>query len=523
MQFLDQMKPLTRDNYIKEVQLQLNTWLKDADLSNVNYSSTRALDVLPKEQLGALGANNPLSLSFGYWDVDYLFQCRTMNSMAEWIVDFDLHDAVIASFLDAHRDELDDASMIKLAEAHKLFDWTVRNIRLQEFESQPSRLTDNPTELPENAIPVGCDYLPWETVLFSRGDFIERGRVFTALAAQRGINTYWIAVDAADGKPGKIWTIAVVIGEQLFLFEPKHGFPIVDPDASRFATLADATSNERVLRRLNLPGQFEYALSKDDLKDLKLYIDVAPCSDSSRMKMLQTNLLNDERMNVYHNIEDRITQAQQLAPGSTAEIWRLPMLAQLHAGRVRELMRTPNERSQRYMAEHAVWLMENSVSDGRFKHMQGKFENTEDGQVGALKLYIDSRIDDQRISQLEFSPEVREELGVGRMPNEPMEMYSARVRQAQMVFTKAKRDADFLRGQLLYDRGKLNGAKSSMQLVINDPSADRWHAAAHYTLARVETELGNLDAAAEALTHKPSTQEAGNRLRLRYLRRMMDQ
>ncbi len=523
MQFLDQMKPLTRDNYIKEVQLQLNTWLKDADRSNVSYSATRAFDVLPSESLEMLGANNPLSLSFGYWDVDYLFECRTMNSMAKWIVEFELHDAVIAGFLDSHRLELDDASMIKLTEAHKLFDWTVRNIRLQEFESQPSRLTDNPTQLAENSIPVGCDYLPWETALFSRGDFIERGRVFTAMAAQRGIDTYWVAVDAGGGKPGKIWAIAVAIADQLFLFEPKHGFPIVDPDASRFATLAEAASNERILRRLNLPGQFDYALSKDDLKDLKLYIDVAPCSDSSRMKMLQTNLLNDERMTVYHNVDDRIKAAQKLAPGSTAELWRLPMLAQLHAGRIRELMRTPNEKAQQYMAEHAVWLTENPVATGRFKHLQGEFENTDDGQVGALKLYIESRIDDQRIAQLEYSPEVREDLGVTRMPNEPMEMYAARVRQAQIVFSKAKRDADFLRGQLLFDRGKLPGAKSAMQLVIDDESADRWHAAAFYTLARVETELGNLDAAAEALTHKPTTQEAGNRLRLRYLRRMIDE
>jgi predicted Zn-dependent protease len=55
--------------------------------------------------------------------------------------------------------------------------------------------------------------------------------------------------------------------------------------------------------------------------------------------------------------------------------------------------------------------------------------------------------------------------------------------------------------------------------VIDDPRASELHAASWYTLARAYQEQGKLDEAEEALTHQPSPQEAGNRLRLRYLRR----
>lgn len=523
MRFLDQMTPMTRDNFIEEVQLQLNTWLKDADRSIANYSATRSLGPLPPEGLKIVEADNPLSLRFGYWDIDYLFECRTMKSMADWIVDFEFHDSIIAEFMEGHREELGAAEMLKLEEAQKLFDWTVRNIRLQEFESLASRSTDSPTQLPEDAIPVGCEYLPWETTLFCEGDFVERGRIFTALATQRGIDTYWVALDAADGKPGKLWAIAAAVGEHLFLFEPKHGFPIVDPDNSRLATLKDAITNDRILRRLNLPGQFEYAYDQKSLKDIKLLVDAVPCVDSARMKMLQASLVNEERMVVYRNFDSAIENAKKLAPEVSAELWQVPLLAQLQAVRQREIMRTLNENSRQYMAKHAVWLTGNPVAEGRFRHMQGKFENTDAGDSGALKLYIDARVDDQRIAQLDYSPEIREELGVKRMPNEPMEEYAMRVRQAQTIFTSAKRDADFLLGQLLFDRNKLSGARDALTRVIGDPKAERWHAAAHYTLARVEAELGNYSRAAEELIYKPSTQEAGNRIRLRYVRRKLDQ
>lgn len=522
MRFLEQMTPMTRDNFIEEVQLQLNTWLKDADRSVANYSATRSLGPLPPEALKLVQADNPLSLRFGYWDVDYLFECRTMKSMSDWIVDFEFHDSIIAEFVEGHRGELSPAEMLKLEEAQKLFDWTVRNIRLQEFESLASRSTDSPTELPEDAIPVGCEYLPWETTLFCEGDFVERGRIFTALATQRGIDAYWIALDAGGDKPGKLWAIAAAVGQHLFLFEPKHGFPIVDPDNPRLATLKDAMTNERVLRRLNLPGQSEYAYDQASLKDIKLYVDAVPCADSSRMKMLQASLVNEERMVVFRDIDALIANAKKLAPEATAELWRVPLLAQLQAARQREILRTLNDKSRQYMAEHSVWLTGNAVAEGRFRHMQGKFENTDAGEDGALKLYIDARVDDQRITQMDYSPEIRDELGVKRMPNEPMEEYAMKVRQAQMFFASAKRDADFLLGQLLFDRNKISGARDALTRVINDPKAERWHAAAHYTLARVETELGNYDRAAEELIYKPSTQEAGNRIRLRYLRRKIE-
>ena len=51
-----------------------------------------------------------------------------------------------------------------------------------------------------------------------------------------------------------------------------------------------------------------------------------------------------------------------------------------------------------------------------------------------------------------------------------------------------------------------------------DPRAEKWWPAGHYTLARTYQETGQLEKAEQELTYQPSPQEAGNRLRLRYLR-----
>lgn len=116
---------------------------------------------------------------------------------------------------------------------------------------------------------MGYGYLPWETLLFSAGDFIERsGPVFNALAAQQGIETVWLAVDGAQqdadkNAPGKVWTIGVLIGDDCLLFEPKLGMPILEPDLMELATLAQTLDNDRMpARRLDLAGQFDYALKK---------------------------------------------------------------------------------------------------------------------------------------------------------------------------------------------------------------------------------------------------------------------
>lgn len=523
MRYLKQITPINRDNYIKEVQLELNTWLKNADRSAANYRPTELLRPLPEELLQFVGAENPTKLTFSYWDIEYLYQSRLMNRLSSWIVGFPIRDRLLQPVVAAEAKTLSQLEAIQLEEAYKLFDWTVRNVTLGSGGASVESLVDDPTELSGAGDTIGCDYLPWETLLYSSGDFVERGRAFCSLAMQRGIDAFWIALPAtADNgaaSQDKLWCVGVLIGGKIYLFEPKLGMPILEPDEFRLATLAETRENDRILRRLDLAGQFDYAVDPGELDRLTFLLDAPPTAVSARMKMLESALLSDERMTVYKDVDSLQTRLKAVVGDSEVRLWRTPLLAQVNAARVRDMLNTMSEESMRYMTVHGIWLINNPVATGRLKHLYGEFENTVD-EIGAFKNYMNSRVDELSIDRLPYDPQVQEELGIQRSSNATAEEFQMQIMQAQMIFRRAKVDAAFLLAQLHYDRGTYDSCETFLKdRVLGESGAEPWLPAAHYLLARVHGERQQWDEAEEQLTYSPSPQEAGNRLRLRYLRR----
>ncbi|MEZ6149778.1 MAG: hypothetical protein R3C09_06620 [Pirellulaceae bacterium] len=527
MRHLKQMTPLNREQSAKEVQLELNTWIANADRTQAQYAPSPLLlqfnQQVPSEMLKLVGCQNPLELQFSLWDVDYLYQCRIVGKLSHWITDFPVRDNLMEPILEKYASRLSATDKLKLMNAYKLFDWTVRNIALEASGASVEELTSDPrAPIEDNG--MGYGYLPWETLLFSAGDFIERGRVFNALAAQQGIETVWLAVDGAQqdadkNAPGKLWTIGVLIGDDCLLFEPKLGMPILEPDLMELATLAQTLDNDRILRRLDLAGQFDYALEKSDIQNFEFLIDAPPTAASARMKMLEQALLGDERMVLYQNLDALAERLESIAPGHAVHLWRAPLLSQVQAASVRERMKTLSPYSMSYMAKHGVWLMETAAANGRRKHLVGEFENTLDAD-GALKTYMSSRIDDETLAKLPYDPEVQHALGVPQVPGEPKEQHEARIAQMQYILSLSKFAAHYLLAQLHFDRGNYQASEDFwVKRVLDDPRAQNWWAAGHYTLARIYQETGRPEKAAEELQFEASPQAAGNRLRLRYLRR----
>jgi hypothetical protein len=526
MRYLQQLTPVNRQQAAKEVQLELNTWLAEADLTQAGYAPSQVLrkfsEQVPPEMLQLVGCQNPLDLQFNYWDVDYLYECRVARRLSDWIVAFPVRDNFVQPILEKYGANLSTADQLKLFNAYKLFDWTVRNIALQVPGCSVEELAADP-RAPLSDEGLGYGYLPWETMLFSAGDFIERGRVFGALAAQQGIETVWLSVagkDAqSDQQPGQLWTLGVVVADEVLLFEPKLGLPILDPDKIELATLRQTLENERILRRLDLAGQFDYALSMSDVRNFSFLIDAPPAAGSARMKLLEKNLLSDERMVLARDLDAVAAKLQSIHPNHSVSLWQTPLLATVQAASVRERLETPSPFSMTYMAQHGVWLIENPASIGRRKHLLGEFENTLDSD-GALKTYMDTKIDDESIAKLAYDPAVQHALGVPRIPGEPKEQHAARVAQAQYIMSISKFDAHFQLAQLHFDRGNYKASEDFwVKRVLNDERAQKWWSTGHYVLARIYQETGRPEEAAQELVFEGAPQEAGNRLRLRYLRR----
>jgi hypothetical protein len=189
----------------------------------------------------------------------------------------------------------------------------------------------------------------------------------------------------------------------------------------------------------------------------------------------------------------------------------------------------------RYMSEHAIWLTDNVLSQGRLMHLTGKFEKTLDSP-GALKTYVESRVDDQSLRKLSYDPDIQRSLGLVRGGGESREQFEARVFQAQSLYGLAKFDVALLLAQLHFDRGDYRSSVYWLETrLLNSPQSQRWQAPGWHLLARGFIELDSWEQAEQALI-KPSIEESmqesyyavnpqdpGNRLRLRLLRRLETQ
>ncbi len=528
---LSQTTQINKTDMVDETRVLINAWLKTADSKSISYQPSKLLDGLDARDLARVGCESPDSNQLGVIDVESMFQAQLMRKLSNWIIAQPVRDRIFQPMLSQKMSTLNPEQAVKLEQAYKLFDWTIRNIKLAPVESSQSSVKVRDPRMPMNENGVGYGYLPWEATLFSQADFIVRGRIFGALAAQQEIDTCWISVGAAPGAAGDLFAMGLLIQNQLLLLDSRLGLPILDPDTDAWATIQDVAKNDKILRRLNLP-QYEYAFQQPAITSVQLLIDATPFALSRRAKTVESSLIGDERMILSVDADAFSERLSKAAPNSTVSIWYTPLLAQIYSMEIQERLKELSQFTMRYMSEHLVWMTDGPVAQGRQMHLAGKFENTMEGP-GALRTYFDTGVDDASLKRMAFNPDVQRGLGLERDPNETEKMYEARVAQAIAIFSRVKFDRAFLLGQLHYDRGDYKSANYWLrERLLNDKRAARWFSPGWYTLARAHIELGEFAEAEEALI-KPSIdeannqpayvvnpQDAGNRIRLRYLRRI---
>ncbi len=307
------------------------------------------------------------------------------------------------------------------------------------------------------------------------------------------------------------------IGDDCYLFDTKLGLPIVDPDSLVPATLAQVQKEDRIVRRLDVPGLFDYAVNPGDTKQIEFLLEVEPSSVTDRMAALQSSLTGEDRLQLVTEVTPLQNKLKQLHPTAQVSIWQLPLLARLYAKDVRARLQMNSPFTAQYIIEHAVWYMDTPSATARLKHLAGEFKTTVDTR-SAAEVYMDCRIPDEIIDRLREDPDVAKEMNITRYSGESMEEFQMRLYQMQIVFKQSKIDANFLLGQLSYEMGKYDEVISWMnKRTIANRLATKWHAAARYTMARAYQQLGKTEEAVKALNEDGSPMEAGNRLRVRYL------
>lgn len=419
---------------------------------------------------------------------------------------------------------LSRAEIDRLQTAARLFDWTVRNIALE------SEQLSAPPQIQLPAMPTGIEFegpgyrqSDYQTVWRGRGDWLQRCGVFTQLCKQAGIPTAVLATQSDQTGRRTPWSVGVLIGEQIFLFEPRLGLPIPGPNQTGIATLSQAREKDIIMRRLNVAGYFDYPLSRSDIQHSVALLNLRAETLSSRMRLLESGLTGDRRMTLWVDAEDWAEKFDAVAGIAGARIWAMATLAQRYA----QFMEIIAERDplfaawyrSRFMILAADGTGENNLAQGRWKHLAGEFvDNEMDGWLGARTSYLDQRAPEYEIEDLRINVELQQRYGLRRELGTDSQQFDIQLQRVQMVLLRAKRTATYWLALLQYDDGRFETAHNWFtKRVLDDSQRSFWEDAAVYNAARSSEAMGDIETAIETLKTNDNVSDHGNRLRARLL------
>ena len=383
-----------------------------------------------------------------------------------------------------------------LNQASRLFDWTVRNIQLED-PNQPVSGADGITwaEVPLQ---------PWHALLLGRGLAEHRAWVFMLLARQQGLDVVMLGL--ADGEDAEIrdWIPALVADGQLYLFEPRLGLPVPGPDGHGVATLKQALDQPEILANLDVPD-FPYPVHQEQLQNARRFalLEASPLYLSHRGQILQSQVPSNRRPVLSTN-PTTVAERVQKAAGDQVQgvkLWQRPYRNLVEMEQLAE----PSQRQLENLLR--PFELAATLWNGRVKQVRGQLEGSE----GALHYYLESHPPDEII---DTAPGLTEPL--------------------RRAWHLAKGHAEYWFGVIDEERGNHLSAMKHLYRWLESSKHTTFRSGAYYTLGRAceslalkEQQAGHaemaqewLAKAVEAYSHEEvaaSPQRAGNLLRAKQL------
>ena len=338
----------------------------------------------------------------------------------------------------------------------------------------------------------------------------------------------FLAIQSTETGELTPWAVGVLIGKEVYLFEPELGTHVPGPDQTGIATLTQAKQDSSVMRRLNVPGFFEYPWTKENVQQNIALLNVLPTGLSVRMSRLQSGLTGERRMRVYVNTA---VQAQQwdAAPGiAGVRLWKVPLLAEVYRAELqRAAERDPRiafwYRSRWAMME-AEFPSAKQLAQGRWQHLHGRFSDDEiANEKGARTYYLTQRAPEFEIDDLRIDVDLQKAYGIRRELRADPELYDRQVQQIQELMRMGKRTATYWLSLVQFEDERFDTAKSWLdERVMDKDQRSFWEPAARYNLARALERLGEIDRAIQQYKTEGTPQEHGNRIRARLLGKNVD-
>ncbi len=361
----------------------------------------------------------------------------------------------------------------------------------------------------------------YQTVFRGTGDSLQRAGVFTQLCRQASIPAFVLSIPSADSGELNPWCIGVLIGDQVYLFEPQLGTFIPGPNQVGIATLAQARSDDSVLRRLNVPGFFDYPYSKQDVQQCTALLNVSPEAISSRMKHLQSGLTGNRRMVVYVDVDSLAKRIDEASGIAGVRLWNVPLLAESYEVAMKNAAERDPMFAFWYVSRWAILdapvVTSEQLARGRWRHLQGQFDTDEKENVeGARTLYLALRAPEFEIEKLDIDVDLQKAYGIRRELGTEKQVYERQIQQVQGMMRLGKRTATYWLSLIQYDDQRFQTAESWLvKRVLDEEQQSFWEPAARYNLARTAERLGNPEQAIELYKTAGDPQEHGNRIRAR--------
>jgi hypothetical protein len=366
--------------------------------------------------------------------------------------------------------------------ARELFDWTVRNIQLDESEKP------------------GIVHQPWQVLMYGHGTAAHRAWVFVELCRQQQIDA--MVLTLGEGNANR-WLAAVSVEGELYLFDPRLGLPLTT-EQDKVASLAEVLAKPELLRSFDLDEANPYWITADDLKSVKANVVATLLQLSRRAAALQA-VLQGEDFAIFAADVDKQTKAIKQTDGiGSVVLWPFPFEEMISEQTMRRPQRI--EAAQRFL----VFAQLPKLWKARTLHFQGTKPIPVSQQNDPL---AQPRRGHREAVTLYQSPEIRVRDDI-LVRVDPLE---------QIILGTAKGDASYWLGLLSYDLGKFDVADDWLRTRTLEARPDGpWTAGARYNLARTLVELGKIDEAIALLETDQSPQQHGNRLLARQLKALQD-
>lgn len=431
-------------------------------------------------------------------DAKYLEEVILMRKIGAWVVDQKL-PAPLEQWLNENEKSLGRETTQDLATAYLLFDWTVRNIQLDQLLPVPKDIA-GPTGQSGGTIPAalrglpGPGYIsqPWYVAMTGHGDAWQRARLFIQLARQQGIDVVMLALtDPDDPSQRSPWVCGVLLGEQLFLFDPAIGLPIPGPNQQGIATLAQVQEDEALLAALDVDDEHKYGVTADQAKHITALIDGSVEALSQRMIILERGLAGDRQLRLTVNPSGLAARLRKSPGVSNVMLWAVPVEAMLFDAALREFPGFDAQLRQTLFEERFFLDQRSLISDARYKHLRGEFSN-EGNNLGAKALYLQARTPDAEIASLSTDRRLQDRMGLTAQladRKDPRER-EALIEMMKDRLRRGKNDASYWLALSHYETGNYETAVNWFnQRTLKSAGDNFWTPGAHTNLGRTYEQI----------------------------------